>query len=101
MFEEIVILNIRDFDYHCIINGSGWTDAVKLMKNVALTKDREVLWKQKNYNHIKIGKEIIKFGETEIRKQKFHSHKNPISIYHLNIDRIVVSNKVPFGKKWC
>ena len=48
-----------------------------------------------------MGKEIIEFGETEIGKQKFHSHKNPISIYHLSIDRIVVSNKVPFEKKWC
>ena len=32
-------------------------------------------------------------------KEKFRSHKNPISIYGTNIDRIVVSNKVPFGRK--
>ena len=44
-----------------------------------------------------MGKEIITFGDIEIEKQKFHSHKNQISIYDVNIDRIVVSNKVPFG----
>ena len=32
-------------------------------------------------------------------ENKFHYHKKPISIYGVNIDRIVVSNKVPFGKK--
>ena len=35
--------------------------------------------------------EIITFGETEIEKRKFHQHKNPISIYH--IDKIIVSKK--------
>ena len=38
-------------------------------------------------------------GNIKIEKQKFHSHKNPISIYDIKIDRIVVSNKVLFGKK--
>ena len=46
-----------------------------------------------------MGKEIITFGNIEIEKQKFHSHKNQISIYDVNIDRIVVSNKGPFGWK--
>ena len=31
--------------------------------------------------------------------QIFHGPKNPILIYDVHIDRIVVSNKVPFGKK--
>ena len=26
------------------------------------------------------GKEIIKFGDDEIKKHKFHQHKSPISI---------------------
>ena len=43
-----------------------------------------------------MGKTIIKFGDTEIAKQKFHQHKIPVSI---NIDIIVVSNKVYFGRK--
>ena len=39
------------------------------------------------------------FLDIENEKQKFHSHKNPISKYDVNILRIVVSNKVPFSKK--
>ena len=30
---------------------------------------------------------------------KFHQHKRPVSIKNINIDKIVVSNKVSFGKK--
>ena len=36
---------------------------------------------------------VIKFGDIELYKQRFHQHKEPISI------EIVVSNKVSFGKK--
>ena len=44
-------------------------------------------------------KTIIKFGDTEIEKQKFHQHKGPISIKNIDINKIVVSSQVPFGKK--
>ena len=42
---------------------------------------------------------IIKFGETEIEKHKFHQNKNPFLIYDLDINEILVSNKVSVGKK--
>ena len=42
---------------------------------------------------------VIKFGDIEIEKQKFHQHKEPISIKNIDINKIVVSNKVSFGKK--
>ena len=42
---------------------------------------------------------IIKFGDIEIQKQKFHQHKAPISIKNIDINKIVVTNKVSFGKK--
>ena len=42
---------------------------------------------------------IIKFGNIEMQKQKFHQHKRPISIKYIDINWIVVSNKVSFGKK--
>ena len=44
-------------------------------------------------------KAIIKFRDIEIKKQKFHQHKGPISMKNVDIDKIVVSNKVPFGKR--
>ena len=34
-----------------------------------------------------------------MQKQKFHQHKRPISIKNVDIENIVVSNKVRFGKK--
>ena len=44
-------------------------------------------------------KTIIKFGDIEIKKQKFHQHKRPISIKNIDVNEKVVSNKVSFGKK--
>ena len=48
---------------------------------------------------MKMEKTIIKFGDIEIQKQTFHQHKGPVSIKNVDTDKIVVSNKVPFGKK--
>ena len=44
-------------------------------------------------------KTIIKLDDIEIEKQKFDQHKRPISIKNKDINEIVVSNKVSFGKK--
>ena len=44
-------------------------------------------------------KTIIKFGDFEIEKQKLHQHEGPISIKNIDINKIVVSNKVSLGKK--
>ena len=41
----------------------------------------------------------MKFGDIEIEKQNFHQPKRPISIKNIDINEIVVSNKVSFGKK--
>ena len=41
---------------------------------------------------------IITFGETEIEKHKYHQHKNPTLICDVDINKVVVSNKVSFGK---
>ena len=43
---------------------------------------------------------IIKFGDIEIHKQTFHQHKEPISKKNVDIDKIVVSNKVFLVKKY-
>ena len=44
-------------------------------------------------------KKVIKFGDTEIEKHEFHQHKSPILRNNIGINKIVVSNKVSFGKK--
>ena len=45
-----------------------------------------------------MGKEIITFGSIEVEKQKFCQYKSLISIYDVNIDKIVVPIGVLFGK---
>ena len=42
---------------------------------------------------------IIKFGKNEIEEQKFHQYKEPISIKNIDINKIVVSNKIFCSKK--
>ena len=42
---------------------------------------------------------IKKFGDTEIEKCKCHQHKSPISIKNIDINKLVVSNKVSFTRK--
>ena len=44
-------------------------------------------------------KTVIKFGDIEIQKEKFHQNEGPILIKNVDTDKIVVSNKVPFDKK--
>ena len=42
---------------------------------------------------------IIKFADIELEKQKFYQHKRPTLIKNIDINKIVVSNKVSFSKK--
>ena len=44
-------------------------------------------------------KAIIKRGDTEIKKPKFHQYKKPISIKNIDINKTAAYNKVSFGKK--
>ena len=44
-------------------------------------------------------KKIIKFDDTEIEKYKLHQHKSPFSIGNTDINKILVSNNISFGKK--
>ena len=45
-----------------------------------------------------MGKKIIKSGETEIEKHKFHQHKDQISLYDVDFKKVLVSNKASFHK---
>ena len=49
--------------------------------------------------YIKMEKTTIKFGDIEIKKQKYYRYKRPIPIKDIDINKIVASNKVSFGKK--
>ena len=43
-------------------------------------------------------KTVIKFGDSEIDKRKFHKYKKPISVKNIDINKIVVSNKTSLVK---
>ena len=49
--------------------------------------------------YIKMDKKVIKFGDIEIEKQKFHQHKNLMLINNIDINKTVVFDKISFGKK--
>ena len=65
------------------------------MSNFKFKKEKKNFLKA----YIKVEKTIIKVDENETQKHKFHPHKRPISIKNIDINKIVVSNKVSFGKK--
>ena len=44
-------------------------------------------------------KKIMKFDDTEIEEYEFHQHKSHISINDMDINEIVVSNKLLFHKQ--
>ena len=46
-----------------------------------------------------MGKEILAFDNIEIEKSKFYDHKTPIFLWDVNIERVLVSNKMSFGEK--
>ena len=42
---------------------------------------------------------VIGFDDTEIEKYNFYQHKKPILIDNIDVNKIVASNEVFFGKK--
>ena len=65
---NIAILNIKGADYRCIISAASKSEAINLMKNNDLTKKAEHHKTQNLLLHIKIGKEILSFGDIKIGK---------------------------------
>ena len=48
-----------------------------------------------------MGKEILNFGDVEIKNWKIHAFKNAIAIGYLDISKILVGVwKVAYGKNW-
>ena len=67
---DTAILNIKDSDYCCIISLINKNEVVHIMQNADLTEKSRILWNIKNLlSSIKIGKEILTFGDIEIEKK--------------------------------
>ena len=46
-----------------------------------------------------MGEEILTFGNIKIEKNKFYHHKSPIFLEDVNIEKVLVSNKISSGRK--
>ena len=44
-------------------------------------------------------KEIITFGDIEIEKDTFYLNKTPVTLRNVDIEKVLVSNKISFGEK--
>ena len=66
------------------------------MKKVANYKLKQLSKMLKPY--IKTGQKIIKFDHTEIEKYNLHQYKGSILIDNIDVNKVVVSIKISFGK---
>ena len=46
-----------------------------------------------------MGKEILRFGDTEIETKNFCRHKSPIFLEDVDIEKVLVSNKISSDEK--
>ena len=47
-----------------------------------------------------MGKEILTFGDIEIKKKnRFYHHKTPMFLKDVDIEKVLLSNKMSFGEK--
>ena len=46
-----------------------------------------------------MGKKILTFGVIEIEKNKFYRHNTPTFLKDVDIEEVLVSNKIFFGEK--
>ena len=46
-----------------------------------------------------MGKEILTFSDTEIEKKNFYRNKSPIFLKDVDIEKVLVSNKIFSGEK--
>ena len=98
MFPKVLILIKQVSDYCCIASLISKNGVINLMQNADLTKEsRTFSIKNMETFQSRYKKPITKFGSLEIEKQKFRLYKKPIPRKNININKIVVSNKVSFG----
>ena len=48
---------------------------------------------------MKVSKEILTFGDIEIEENKFYRNKIPVHLRDVDIEKVLVSNKISFDEK--
>ena len=97
---EIVILDIKGADYCYIINKISKIEAINLLKNFDLTEKSGTLFiKHKHLlSYIKMGKEIMKIGDTKLKNIFFTTIKL-LFLEDVDIKNVLASNKISSGEK--
>ena len=94
---DITILNIKGSDYCCIISLISKNEAINLLKNADLTEKGGTLQNMKIFfSYVKMGEEILTFGDIEIEKNKFCLYTTHILLGIVDIARVLLSNKIFF-----
>ena len=75
---DITILNIKGSNYRCIISLISKNKTINPMQNADFIKKAEHCKHTILLSHIKMGKEVLTFGDIEIKKRKFYRHKTTI-----------------------
>ena len=70
---------------------------IRMFLSYTFTSEKNI--KRNKIVYKKGEKKIIKFDDAEIEQYKFHQYKNPNSIYNIDINKIIVSNKFLLVKK--
>ena len=97
---DIAILNIKVFDYRCIIREISKSKAINLMQYADFTEKKGNIIKHKHsLSQIKMGKEILTFWDIEIDKRNFYRHESPTFLKDVDIEKVLVSNRISFGEK--
>ena len=70
------------------------------MQNADFIKKKWYIIKDKNLlSHIKIGKGILMFDDIKCGKNQFYRYKNLVLLRDIDIQKVLVSNKISFGEK--
>ena len=70
---DIAILNIKGSDYRCIISGINKSKTMNLKSRL---KKQNIIKHKNLLPHIKIGKEILTFGDIKLKKKKTFRHES-------------------------
>ena len=62
-------------------------------------KKQNIIKNKNLLSHIKIGKEILTFGDTEIEKIEVYRHESHIFFEDVDIEKVLVSNKISSGEE--
>ena len=64
-----------------------------------MTEKKNITKHKSLLTHAKMGKEILTFGNIEIEKSKFYHYKSPVFLRDIDIEKVLVCNKISFTEK--